>query len=200
MTTLPFPKETEVPNQLQMVSITICGKTIKNRTIWQLLIATIFMTCLAVIVPTLVIINNNLGNRKHTNYQTGKIDPGLVNNTWDGVIVWANVSLVNTAKLEANVRLITYPSGKYAINNSNGLVSFSESLTMRSGSNVFKYIVLLQVHVSLEFDRFNENYYMGLADLKVPLIEGSPIQYPFDTYISSLTIVVRDARYFFVYR
>ena len=121
-----------------MVSITICGKTIKNRTIWQLLIATIFMTCLAVIVPTLAIINNRLGLTRQTVYSHGIVDPGYVADSWDGAIVWANISQISSATFTAQIRFMVTPSGIYANRIGQGLSVFQDTVTMRCGSKSIK--------------------------------------------------------------
>lgn len=126
-------------NILGMVQITCFGKTFKNRTIYQIIIATLFLLMLGIVVPTLAILNNRIGLERQTKYSFGLNNPGLVADNWDGVVIWANVSLVSASLFNVKVRFSLDPSGKYANRIGQGLSVFKNPVTLRSGSNVVKF-------------------------------------------------------------
>lgn len=165
-----------------MVSFTIFGKTIKNRTIYQLAIASVFLVGLAVIVPTLAILNNRIGLERQTSYSKGQNDPALVADNWDGAIIWANVSQVSSTAFTISVRFTIDPSGKYASRIGQGLSVFQSPVTLRCGSKSVK---------------FDGSDILRSAEATFPIIEGDPNQYPFDKYISDFVFGMSDQRFVF---
>jgi hypothetical protein len=162
---------------LYQMIINAFGRQIKPRTQIQIVLASILVLFLLIAVPTVSILNNVTSNIKRSQYRFGKLDPLKPPSGFEGSIIWANVSKVDTGKFIMQTRYSFYAMGKYAKDIGDGLNVFSipvEFITQRKKTS------------------FDQEDVLPTSESKYPIVLGDPNRYPFDSYGSEFVINLRN--------
>lgn len=158
--------------------INVCGRNIKPRTQCQILLATTFLTLLAIAVPLFSIMNTKYSTLKSTNYKHADIDPLNTPKNFNGAVIWANITIIDTAKFQVKTRFSIQPVGDYASQIGQGLAVFKnqvEFTTQRKKS------------------KFDDNDILASVEATYPIVLGDPNLYPFDRYASEFVINLKDS-------
>jgi hypothetical protein len=164
----------KVPHTMPIINL--CGRQIKPRTQCQLLIATIVMVFLIVAVPTVSVLNANNSTVKRFDYRSGKVDPLSRGSDFDGIVVWANITAVDTAGFAVRARYSFHPKGSISTELIQDLRVFSEPVTFTTQRRK---------------TRFDSEDVLPSTDASYPIILGDPNRYPFDEYQSEFVFNVR---------
>jgi hypothetical protein len=153
-----------------------CGRAFKPRTQIQILIATIVILLLAILVPLLAIHNNRYSERKSQKLGTGRRNPLDPPADFSGVLVMANVTMVDTVRFETRVRYLFFPLGEYDAGRAD-VEQFSRDVTIITNgkrSNI----------TTIDLNPAEEATYV--------IATGDPNQYPFDRYSAEFFLAIKD--------
>jgi hypothetical protein len=153
-----------------------CGRAYKPRTQIQILIASIVVLLLAILVPLLAIQNNRASERKSQKMGTGKLDPLNPPADFSGIMVMANVTVIDTVRFDARVRYLIFPFGEYD-SGRDDVEQFSKTVTLITNgkrSNITKF----------DLNPGEEATYI--------ISTGDPNKYPFDEYTLDFFISAKE--------
>jgi hypothetical protein len=156
--------------------IYVFGRAFKPRTQCQILIASVVVLLLAILVPLLAFQNNQFSERKSQKMGTGSLNPLNPPPNFSGVMIMANVTIIDTVKFEARVRFLIFPFGEFDSGRED-VEQFSKTVSLITNgkrSNI------------TQFD-------LNPADEATYIIStGDPIKYPFDEYTTEFFLTIKD--------
>jgi hypothetical protein len=157
--------------------IHMCGRAIKPRTQCQLVIAAFVILLLLIAVPTVSILNNNYSTVRRTDYKTGKVDPLQRPDDFNGVLVWANVTAIDTVGFTIRTRFSFHPIGNLGQD-------------LMPNFQVFKDRIEFTTQRKKTF--FDGEDILPSVDQSYPIILGDPNRYPFDEYSSEFIFNLKN--------
>jgi hypothetical protein len=132
-----------------------------------------FVVCLlAIIVPIASIKNQQTSELKAVTIATGNIDPLSVNSAFEGIVIMANVTNVDSMNLTCTIRYLFFPMGSWQDQKHTQEPIFSKAVRFITEKN----------NIVISTSEFAPS-----AEI-VHSIQGLPIKYPFETYSSRFTI------------
>jgi hypothetical protein len=134
----------------------------------QWIVALIVLALLGTIVPFFSVKNALTSTFKSNHLVHGQVDPRDPG-TFEGVLIYANVTRVEHRNLTCTVRYTFFPMGKYGNPNQETFANNVKFITER-------------YHITIE-----DNEYDPVAEVTYP-ITGLPVKYPFETYWADFSI------------
>jgi hypothetical protein len=156
--------------------INLCGRAIKPRTQCQIIIAAVVILILLIAVPTVSVLNNKYSTVRRTDYIAGKVDPLKRPSDFNGVVVWANITGIDTAAFTIRARFSFHPVGTYSKELMPELLVFEDPVEFTTQRRK---------------TRFDSEDILPSADQSYPIIIGDPNRYPFDEYASEFIFNLR---------
>jgi hypothetical protein len=156
----------EIPPTVEYLDpIFTCGLSDKQ----QWILGALFLALICTFIPLLSIRNQITSDIKMNNFVHGKINPLDPPPSFNGILIFANVTRIEHHNLSCTIRYSFYPVGTYQSAKTEQFSRNVKFYTERYHTTIFTH----------EFD--------PVAEVTYPIV-GLPVKYPFETYWSHFTI------------